>query len=186
MKRLRKCLPVTSLAISFLSILLNPNPSAAEVWRFGSFQIRWLDGFTRRTGSDAIQFYNAEGIGVTVDVMGHERVDLEHEQHMVQDWKKYGYNEMASVAARHGKVVAPVKEEKLSGDQILISISDQEQGSGTPSFGLFYLLISPHGRVAQIVVEGPGTVEQRVAQFRALIDTVQWTESEPLQLEHPR
>lgn len=159
----------------FLSCLL-PVLAAAADWTFDDFSTQWPDGYQRLDGSNASSWRNSEGIGVTVDVLGHGPMDIAMEQDQIHKWSNYAHGEFAALAARHGDIVFPLKQERLPSGSLLYWIGvDGHQGSNV-HFGLLFLDISPHGRLAQFVVEGPGLAKDHVKEFRSIIETEHWFE----------
>ena len=68
------------------------------------------------------------------------------------------------------------KQERLPSGSLLYWIGvDQLQGSAE-HFGLLFLDISPHGRIAQFVIEGPGLAKDHVKEFRRVKETERWHE----------
>lgn len=150
--------------------------AAAADWTFDDFSIQWPDGYQRLAGSDGIYWKNSKGIGVTVDVLGHGPMDKATEQNQINKWSKYAHGEFAAIAARHGEIVFPLEQERMPSGSVLYWIGvDGHQGS-SEHFGLLFLDISPHGRLAQFVIEGPGLAKDHVKEFRSVIETERWHE----------
>jgi hypothetical protein len=169
----------------FLTVLLvaplvmadaQTNPASAAEWQFGEFSIQWPDGYARLPNPKVLQFQNATGMVVTVDVVGHKPFDEAGEKKAVQTWTNYAHTEFARIAGRHGAIVIPLKEEHLPSGSTLFSIGcDGDQG-GQSHFGLLFLDISLKGHLAQIVVEGPGLAKAHAERFRTLFETAHWNE----------
>jgi hypothetical protein len=161
--------------VIFLSCLF-PVLAVAENWTFGDFSIEWPDGYQHLIDNGGSSWRNSEGVGVTVDVLGHTPIDSATEQDQISKWSKYARTEFLAIAARHGKIVFPLKQERLPSGSLLYWIGvDGHQGL-TRHFGLLFLDISPHGRLAQIVIEGPGLAKDHVKEFRSVIETEHWHE----------
>ena len=167
--------PLSRAATVLASLLLIAEGTCAanaEVWRFGEFNIDWPDGYVRVPKADVIQFVNPNGVGVTVDVLSHRAMSPQLEGEEIQGFRRYAREQLVSLATRHGNIVIPLHEETLSAGRILFSVADEKQAS---QFGLIFLLISPHGNIAQLVVEGPGAATEQMSRFRALMETGRWT-----------
>ncbi|HEX4182714.1 MAG TPA: hypothetical protein VHY34_05610 [Caulobacteraceae bacterium] len=168
--------PRTLCAAAFcLATLACASAARAEPWTFGAFQIDWPDGYVHQDDPDLDQFVNADGVGVTVEVLGHGKMTSQDEQASVHRWQSYGHDQLVGMAARHGDVVIPLRDEKLASGLELLSVADQHTTDTSKTFGLFFLLISPDGRIVQITVEGPGTADDRMGEFRPAINTARWT-----------
>lgn len=144
----------------------------AEAWRFGEFTIDWPDGYVRLPKADVVQFVNPDGVGVTVDVLSHRSMSPQQEGEEVQLFRRYAREQLVTLAARHGNIVIPLREETLSAGRILFSLADEKSAT---QFGLIFLLISPHGDIVQLVVEGLGAAAEQMPRFRALMETGRWT-----------
>lgn len=159
----------------FLSWLL-PVLAAATIWTFGDFSIQWPDGYKHLAGNDGASWGNSNGIGVTVDVLGHGPMDKATEQDQINKWSEYAHGEFVAIAARHGEIVLPLKQERLPSGSLLYWIGVDGHHGSSEHFGLLYLDISPHGRLAQFVVEGPGLVKDHAKEFRDIFETEHWHE----------
>lgn len=150
--------------------------AVAADWTFEDFSIQWPDGFERLAGNDGTQFQNSEGIGVTVDVLGHGPMDESRVQNQINKWSRYAHDEFVSLASRHGEIVFPLKQERLPSGSLLYWIGVDGHHGSSEHFGLLFLDISPQGRLAQFVVEGPGLAKDHVREFRNAIGTEHWRE----------
>jgi hypothetical protein len=158
------------LLISLVTCVAN-----AATWRFDQFSIDWPDGYVRLPKPDVAVFVNSDGIAVTVDVLNHRAMSPQQEAagapEVIQGFRRYASEQLVAVAARHGHIAIPLREETLSGGRILFSLADEQASR----FGLFFLLISLHGNIAQLVVEGPGVAAEQMPRFRPLIEAGHWT-----------
>ena len=162
-------------ALAGAACLVGASASRAEPWTFGAFHIDWPDGFVHQDIAGSDQFQRADGVGVTVDVLGHGPLTKPQEQAVIDRWRSYAHNELVAAAGRSGQIVTPLQEEKLASGMELFSLAD-EQGSETgKNFGLFFLLISPDGQIVQIAMDGPGFASQRMREFRPVMNTAKWT-----------
>jgi hypothetical protein len=168
------------LAAVLLSAGTHSAPASAEDWRFGDFQIEWPNGYVRQPTPGLERFRNPDGVIVTVDTLGPAPTSGEAGRQAVEHWEAYGRNQMVATAARHGAVVIPLHEETLASGAILMSVADERRVDGQEKFGLLFLVIAPDSRVAQIVVEGPGSAEARMGEFRPLFATAHWRSSLPV------
>jgi hypothetical protein len=160
----------------FLSCLL-PVLAAATTWTFGSdFSIQWSDGYKHLVDNDGASWVNSQGIGVTIDVLGHGQMDKATEQAQINKWSDYAHGKFVAIAARHGEIVLPLKQERLPSGSLLYWIGVDGHHGLSEHFGLLYLDISPHGRLAQFVVEGPGLAEDHAKEFRDVFKTEHWHE----------
>ena len=144
-------------------------------WRTDTFKITWADGFTRLPSDDPtkLQFLSDRNIGVTLTLIGHHAKRAE-EFHKFRDlFTQYANVELVKVAERHGKIVMPLKREELPNRGILFMMGGYEEKNDY--FGLYYLAISREGRVAQIIVEGPGRPEDKLLVYRKYLDSAQWS-----------
>jgi hypothetical protein len=118
---------------------------------------------------------NSDGVAVTVDVLNHRAMSPQQEAAsapaVVQDFRRYASEQLVAVAIRHGHIAIPLREETISGERILFSVASEQAGR----FGLLFLLISPHGNIAQFAVEGPGVAAEQMPLFRPLIEAGHWT-----------
>jgi hypothetical protein len=160
-------------------------------WRTNTFKITWADGFTRVPNDDPtkLQFLSDGNIGVTLTVIGHHEKRAEEFQRFRDSFTQYAKVDLVKAAKRHGKIVMPLKREDLQNHVLLFTMGGYE--SRTDNFGLYYLAISPEGRVAQIVVEGPGRPEDKLLVYRKYLDSAQWAEEQnqspqPPQASGPR
>jgi hypothetical protein len=165
-------------AVSLLALVTFPNATFGEELRIGDFQILLPDGYVhlpKQSKTDADHWQNKNGIGVTIDVLSHKPMSVDQEKSAIEKWRNYGRTEMVAVAARHGEVTMSTREEALASGTVLMSVADQQHASGKVRFGLFFLLIGPDARLAQIVVEGPGVASDRFREFRPVVDSARWT-----------
>ena len=165
------------VAVSFLALFTFPNATFGEELRIGDFQILLPDGYVhlpKQSKADADHWQNKDGTGVTIDVLSHKPMSVDQEKWAIEKWRNYGRTEMVAVAVRHGDFTMPIREETLASGAVLMSVADQQQASGKVRFGLFFLLIGPDARLAQIVVEGPGLASDRLREFRPVVDSARW------------
>jgi hypothetical protein len=162
-------------ALAGAACMVGASAAPAETWSFGAFHIDWPDGFEHLNAPGTDQFQRADGVGVTVDVRGHGPLTKPQEQAAVERWRSYAHNQLAEAAAKYGQVVVPLQEEKLASGMELFSLADEQASESGKSFGLFFLLISPDGRVVQIAMDGPGFAGERMREFRPVMDTAKWT-----------
>jgi hypothetical protein len=172
---LRKVLCAAALLCT--AILATAPAARAETWTFGAFQIDWPDGYVHLDDPTVDQFVNPDGIGVTVEVLGHGKISRQDEQAAIHRWQGYAHNEMVAMAAKNGAIVIPLRDDKLPSGLELLSVAEEHTVDAVKSFGLFFLLISPDGRIVQITVEGAGTADDRMSEFRPVINTARWTEA---------
>ena len=157
-----------------LAAVADPTMSWAEPWTFGDFHIDWPDGFVHQDTPGVDQFVRDDGIGVTVDVEGHGPLPKPKEREAVGHWQAYARTEMTALASRNGQIVIPLKDETLASGLELLSLSAERSSEAGKSFGIFFLLVSPDGKMAQIIVEGPGFAAQGLRAFRPALDTARW------------
>lgn len=162
-----------SAALLCLALLFSAD---AEEWKVGSFHIQWPDGYAHLNKPGINQFLADDGTGVTVDVVGHPTDDASVELKQEGQWRDYARNYLIPSAQKHGSIVVPLTEEKLSSGSTLMTFAVEEKGLFKTSFGLYFLVISPRARLAQIVVEGSGTVKEHLPKFRPLFESVKWDE----------
>jgi hypothetical protein len=146
-------------------------------WSTESFTISWADGYQRvsepRDGK--IQLVAEDrGIAVTMTVTGHHLSEEAEFQKLRASFTAYATDELPKIAKRHGSIVIPLQRNDLPSGTILFVLGEHQKSAG--KFGLFFLLISPQGRAAQIVVEGRGRPEDRISEFRNLVETARWKE----------
>jgi len=168
--------PVKWMAVLIVLVAgVGPTASRAEPWAFGAFKIDWPDGFVHQDAGGTDQFVRPDGVGVTVDVLGHGPMPKPKEQEAVQRWQSYAHNELVGLAQRHGRIVIPLQDAHLASGLELLSLADEQSSEGGKTFGLFFLLISPDARIVQIAVEGPGFASERMREFRPIMDNARWT-----------
>lgn len=163
-------------AVASLLLITDATSAAnAATRQFGWFSIDFPDGYARLPKTDVVQFATPDRFVVTVDVLNHHAMSPQEEGKAIQDFRRYAQEQLVSLADRHGAIAIPLREETLSAGRILFSIACETQAS---QFGLFFLLISPHGNIAQLVVEGRGAATEQMPRFRPLMETGRWAGEE--------
>jgi hypothetical protein len=151
----------------------------AEDWTFGAFSIRWPDGFIHIPRSN-LQFLRRDGVAVTLKVLSHDdNIGATDERTFVDSWTKYAQTKLPEIAAGNAAVISiPLTEETLPSHSLSFSIASDEQILGQQHFGLFFVVISPRGRMAQIVVEGNGFAKDHIDEFKTAVETAVWRETD--------
>jgi hypothetical protein len=156
----------------FLLILAMPGPALCETWTLRALTLEWPAGF-RQVNADPLQFANGEGVAVTVDVMGPDTDDEVVQSQMAEGWRAYVRNDLLQLARSHGEVVV-MRDETTAAGLPLSVIAIRQQRDGQARFGIFFVMISIHGQIAQIMVEGPGDPLARLAEYRPIFETARW------------
>jgi len=160
--------------------------ATAADWPAGTFLINWPSGYglvakphldkPPGPNSSITQLKSRDGTLVTIEVIGHGPLDPAGEQKIAQDWLVYGRSELKVGATRSGFVAVPLSEERLaSGDTLFSTGWDKTEGE-LQRFGLLFLEISPKGRAAQIVVQGPGLARSAYGRFKRIVATARWSD----------
>jgi hypothetical protein len=148
---------------------------AAEEWHFGRFSIQWPAGFQRAGDPQLNQYLNSAGIGVTVDGPGWLSKSTNSDEALKGAYE-YAHGPLVELAKRHGAISLPLREEHLNSGSTLYWLAVDGGVKGSEHFGVLFLDVSKAGRTVQFSIEGPGFAQPFAQQFRAVMETEQWSE----------
>ncbi len=102
------------------------------------------------------------------------RISAEQQQQLRETWSRYADEELPKLGRRHGEIVVPLKKETLASGYVLFSLACEEKLEGKNYFGLFFLSMSPQGRLAQFAVEGVGEAKLVFPRYREFMASGKW------------
>lgn len=132
----------------------------SDRWSFGSFSVQSFPGFSYLSGKAPAVYVNAENsaILITVHVLN-GKPPPEHATRIVANAEKHAQEIFQASASKYGSSLKLVRERLESGD-MLLSSPIQTSEAGVEGHLLHYAVISPHGNLAVLTIEGNGYSEQ--------------------------
>ncbi len=156
-----------------LCVVATVSNAEGHAWKLNDFSFSLPQSFSRIHKSDAFQLINTQGVGVTVDAIPQN--DQMSSDQLIEKWSAYAENQISQVAERHGTIKVPLRREVLPSGNILYTLEESVNSKGRQhGFGLFFVLISPKGRIAQLVFEGPGDAGMSLETYRPYVVSAKW------------
>jgi len=172
-----------SALVAALLLLVGTTVSAADI-RVGTgskvFSIAWLEGFSYKPAGQSQRWVGPNGELVIV-TSASPRLDLPATSvaDAVEKHGAFATSRLPSLAAANGKVIRPLTKEQVSSGATLYSTATQSRQMLKEYFYLQFFLVSPHADVALITVEGYGQAEIAFERFRPLLDSANWSTTDP-------
>lgn len=136
-------MPNHLIIVFFLATLVT---ATTKEWKVGNASFPWEDGW-RQTAD--VEFTRLLAPGPTAAAV---TIDLLDRESPIANPISYAKSTLPRLAKRHGRIVQPLKQEKLESGAILFSVSCYDQSRG--KFGIIFVHITPKGRMGQFALEG--------------------------------